>query len=584
MQKIIVQQPGSGDVEGELPNGVYIVGSGADCQICISRPDVSPRQLELIVRDGDLVVVDLGSAEGTAVNGTTLFPHHPAPVAPGSVITFGKATILVPAAEKVHSSGGVKADTVPEGQGYMPVSRPAVPQSPVRAAADNGIPLMAVSGIAPEARAFVQEVKRKAHPELLKRLNLKKLIIAGSSASEVNERAKNTIKEILGQLSVSLPPGVTLAQIERELIQEAIGLGPLEYLIERDDISEIMVNGADQIYVEKNGVIYRTDTTFADNGQVVAAIERIVSPLGRRIDESSPMVDARLPDGSRVNAIIPPLALNGPSITIRKFSRRKLTMNDLISFGSIAQGMGDFLKVCVAVRKNILISGGTGSGKTTLLNVLSSFLPQHERIITIEDAAELQLDQEHLVRLEARPPNIEGRGEISIRDLVRNSLRMRPDRIVIGECRGGEALDMLQAMNTGHDGSLTTIHANSPRDALARLETLVLMAGFDLPLRAIREQIASAIDIVVQISRERDGSRKVVQISEITKMEGDVISMQDLFVFKADGWDENNRLLGHHEPVGIVPTFLEDIERAHLNLDLRIFRKKDPVAGGGLNG
>ena len=343
-------------------------------------------------------------------------------------------------------------------------------------------------------------------------------------------------------------------------------------------------NSRNRVFTEKDGVIYRTDTAFADNSQVLSAIERIVSPLGRRIDESSPMVDARLPDGSRVNAIIPPLALNGPSITIRKFARRKLTMEDLVSFGSISAGMGDFLKVCVAVRKNILISGGTGSGKTTLLNVLSSFLPQHERIITIEDAAELQLDQEHLVRLEARPSNIEGKGEISIRDLVRNSLRMRPDRIVIGECRGGEALDMLQAMNTGHDGSLTTIHANSPRDALARLETLVLMAGFDLPLRAIREQIASAIDIVVQISRERDGSRKVVQISEITKMEGDVISMQDLFVFKVDGWDRDNRIVGHHEPVGTVPAFLEDIERAHLNLDLRIFRKNELHTGGGLNG
>ena len=383
------------------------------------------------------------------------------------------------------------------------------------------------------------------------------------------------VKEILGQLTVKLPAGLNLAILEKELIQEAIGLGPLENLIARDDISEIMVNGPDQVFVEKGGVLYRTDTAFADDAQVLSAIERIVSPLGRRIDESSPMVDARLADGSRVNAIIPPLALGGPSITIRKFSRTPLQAKDLVKFGSISPQMVKFLAVCVAVRKNILISGGTGSGKTTLLNVLSSFLPNRERIVTIEDAAELQLHQEHLVRLESRPPNIEGRGEITIRDLVRNSLRMRPDRIVVGECRGGEALDMLQAMNTGHDGSLTTIHANSPRDALSRLETLVLMSGFDLPLRAIREQIASAINIVVQITRERDGSRKVINISEIIKMEGDVITMQDIFNFRQTGWDDNGRICGVYEPTGSIPSFMEDIKRAQLDCDISLFSKKN---------
>jgi len=325
------------------------------------------------------------------------------------------------------------------------------------------------------------------------------------------------------------------------------------------------------VYVEHKGVLYKTDTAFADEHQVLAAIERIVSPLGRRIDESSPMVDARLKDGSRVNAIIPPLSLVGPTITIRKFSKRPLTVENLISYGSITPEIAHFLDLCVKIRKNILISGGTGSGKTTLLNILSGYLPEKERIITIEDSAELQLRQEHLVRLESRPANIEGKGEVTIRDLVRNSLRMRPDRIVIGECRGGEALDMLQAMNTGHDGSLTTIHANSPRDALARLETLVLMAGFDLPLRAIREQIASAISIIVQISREKDGSRKVVCVSEITKMEGDIITMQDLFTFQQDGWTEDGRVAGHFEPTGAIPTFMEDIRRAKLDLDISIF-------------
>ena len=339
------------------------------------------------------------------------------------------------------------------------------------------------------------------------------------------------------------------------------------------EISEIMVNGPDSVYVETKGVLHKTDMAFADNHQVVAAIERIVSPLGRRIDESSPMVDARLQDGSRVNAIIPPLSLIGPTITIRKFSRNPLQIDDLVRFGSISYEMADFLNVCVKLRKNIIISGGTGSGKTTLLNILSSFLPDTERIITIEDAAELQLRQDHVVRLESRPANIEGKGEVNIRDLVRNSLRMRPDRIVIGECRGGEALDMLQAMNTGHDGSLTTIHANTPRDALSRLETLVLMAGFDLPLRAIREQIASAIAIIVQINREKDGTRKVTNISEITRMEGDMITMQDIFTYHQDGWDANGKMTGRHIPSGNLPSFMEDIKRAGLKLDLEIFTR-----------
>ena len=436
------------------------------------------------------------------------------------------------------------------------------------------IPILHISGVSDRDRPLLQEIKKHAHRELLTRLNLKKLAVSGVTGAELERKATDTIREILSQLSIPLPPSVTPATLERELVQEAVGLGPLEYLLELEDITEIMVNGPNQVYVERGGVLYRTDTAFADDSQVLAAIERIVSPLGRRIDESSPMVDARLADGSRVNAIIAPLSLVGPSITIRKFARKPLEAADLIRFGSISEDVVRFLDICVKVRKNILISGGTGSGKTTLLNVLSSFLPNRERIVTIEDAAELQLHQEHLVRLEARPPNVEGRGEVTIRDLVRNSLRMRPDRIVVGECRGGEALDMLQAMNTGHDGSLTTIHANSPRDALARLETLVLMAGFDLPLRAIREQIASAIDIVVQVSRERDGSRKVTHVSEITKMEGEVITMQDIFVFRQDGWDQDNRIVGAFVPTGGVPTFLEEIERAKLPLDVDMFNPR----------
>ena len=397
--------------------------------------------------------------------------------------------------------------------------------------------------------------------------------MSGASENDLNKRAANTIHEIIEEISIPLPEGITKELIERELLHEAIGLGPLEELIAMPSITEIMVNGPDHIYVEYKGKLHRTDMAFADNNQVIAAIERIVSPLGRRIDESSPMVDARLKDGSRVNAIIPPLSLVGPSITIRKFSKVPLKVDDLIRFGSISADIAHFLDICVKLRKNIVISGGTGSGKTTLLNILSGFLPDTERILTIEDAAELQLRQDHVVRLEARPANIEGKGEISIRDLVKNALRMRPDRIVIGECRGGEALDMLQAMNTGHDGSLTTIHANSPRDALSRLETLVLMAGFDLPLRAIREQIASAIAIIVQISREKDGSRKVTHVSEITKMEGEIITMQDIFVFKQDGWDKDGKMTGRYVPTGSIPTFMDDIRRAGMDLDISMFNK-----------
>jgi pilus assembly protein CpaF len=453
------------------------------------------------------------------------------------------------------------------------VSEPVAPFS------SEEIPTLRISGIPESARPYVQEIKKRAHVELINRLNLKRMALSGVSETELAEKAAVTIHSILSELSVPLPEGVDIKMVERELVHEAIGLGPLEDLIALDDITEIMVNGPNNVYVEREGVLWRTDTAFADDNQVLAAIERIVSPLGRRIDESSPMVDARLQDGSRVNAIIPPLSLIGPSITIRKFSRTPFTYKDIIRFGSISENMVKFLNLCVKLRKNILISGGTGSGKTTLLNVVSSFLPNNERILTIEDAAELQLNQQHVVNLEARPPNIEGKGAITIRDLVRNALRMRPDRIVVGECRGGEALDMLQAMNTGHDGSLTTIHANSPRDALARLETLVMMAGFDLPLRAIREQIASAISIIVQVDRNKDGTRKVTNISEVTKMEGEIITMQDLFLFRHDGWSEGGQIKGEHIACGNIPTFMDEIQRAKLDIDISMFKDERKIGG-----
>jgi pilus assembly protein CpaF len=358
-----------------------------------------------------------------------------------------------------------------------------------------------------------------------------------------------------------------------DMADEILGFGPIEPLLRDPTVTEVMVNRPDQIYCERFGKLELTDVQFRDVEHIRHVIDKIVTPLGRRVDESSPMVDARLPDGSRVNAIIPPLSLNGPVLTIRKFSVDPYTVEDLIGFGSITQGMAAFLAACVKIKLNIIVSGGSGAGKTTLLNVLSSFIPEGERIVTCEDAAELKLVQPHTVRLESRPPNIEGKGEVRIRDLVRNCLRMRPDRIIIGEVRGAEALDMLQAMNTGHEGSISTIHANTPRDALSRLETMVMMAGMDLPSRAIREQMASAIHLFVQISRLSDGSRKVVSISEIQGMEGNVVVLQDLFSFVQKGVGEGGKVLGAMQATGMVPKFLDRFNAAGIRLPTEIFKR-----------
>ena len=358
-----------------------------------------------------------------------------------------------------------------------------------------------------------------------------------------------------------------------EIGADVLGLGPLEALLAEDAVTEIMVNGPDQIFVERAGVLRRDDARFTGEAQLRRVIERIVSKVGRRIDESSPLVDARLADGSRVNAIIPPLAVDGSSLTIRKFAREPYTVDDLIRFGTLNDDMAAVFDACVKARLNIIVSGGTGTGKTTLLNVLSGYIPAEERIITIEDAVELQLQQEHVIRLESRPSNIEGKGEITIRDLVRNSLRMRPDRIVIGECRGGETLDMLQAMNTGHEGSISTVHSNSPRDAIARLETLVLMAGLDLPLRAVREQIASAIDVIVQISRLKDGTRRITHVTEVQAMEGEVVTLQDAFVFDyAAGVDADGRHVGHAIATGVRPRFADRFGDLGIPLSPSVFQ------------
>ncbi len=360
-------------------------------------------------------------------------------------------------------------------------------------------------------------------------------------------------------------------RILKEVTDEVTGFGPITILLNDPEVSEVMVNGPKQVYVENKGMLVKTDVEFRDNSHVQHIIEKIVSPLGRRVDESSPMVDARLPDGSRVNAIIPPLAINGPTITIRKFSQDPFTIEDLIGFGTLNEEIAIFLESCVKVSLNIIVSGGTGSGKTTTLNVLSSFIPPDERIVTVEDAAELQLRQGHVVPLETRPPNVEGKGQIAMRDLVRNALRMRPDRIIVGEVRGGEALDMLQAMNTGHDGSLTTGHANTPRDMLARLETMVLMAGMELPVRAIREQISSAIDLIVQQNRLRDGTRKITKITEVQGMEGDIITLQDVFTFNQTGIDNEGEVKGYLTATGIRPSFVERFKAQGIELPQGLF-------------
>jgi pilus assembly protein CpaF len=418
-----------------------------------------------------------------------------------------------------------------------------------------------------------RDVQSQVQRELLKRMDMKKLTIQGVDKEGLEENAREKIRQIIDEVVMNgrLPEGIDALRLEEDVFNEAMRLGPLEELLADDSISEIMVNGPSKVYIERSGRIELSDCQFSDDASVLSIIERIVSPIGRRIDESMPYVDARLADGSRVNAIIAPLALSGPTITIRKFSKKAYSTEDFVKFGTWTRNAAEFMKLCVLLRKNIVVAGGTGSGKTTLLNLLSSFIPEDERIITVEDAAELKLQQPHVIRLEARPPNIEGKGAVTIRDLVKNCLRMRPDRIIVGECRSGEALDMLQAMNTGHDGSLTTVHANSPRDVISRLETMVLMSGMELPSKAIREQISSAVDIIIHESRYSDGTRKVAAITEVTGLEGNQIVMQDIFIFRQTGVAENGKILGHFEPTGSVPTWFDTLSGMGLSIDPKMF-------------
>lgn len=492
-----------------------------------------------------IAVAGSAPAQHGAISGRLVEAGAPAMPRPHTLVSHGASTIMPTAA--------------------VVVSEPAVEPAGAHASADAPHALSAINtpaGI---------ELRKTAHSRLIAAMDLRRVNVASMSEQELSDTVGGLLRGVLAGDPVFESSGISADDLFKSVFDEVIGLGPLESLLADDSITEIMVNRYNEIFIERAGQLSRSDTFFTDDKAVMGAIERIVAPLGRRIDESSPMVDARLKDGSRVNAVVPPLALKGPNITIRKFSRRKLQSEDLVRFGSLSQQMADFLKVAVELRANIVISGGTGSGKTTLLNVLSNFIPDHERIVTVEDAAELQLSQGNLVSLEARPANAEGRGAVSIRDLVKNTLRMRPDRIVVGECRGGEALDMLQAMNTGHDGSLTTAHANSPRDCLSRLEVMTLMAGLDLPITAIREQVVSAVHLIVQQTRFSCGSRRVTHITEVSGIEAGTVQLQDIFVFKQTGYGEDGRIRGEFRSTGYVPDFYQDLIRRGIGVDTSIF-------------
>ena len=631
MTAIIIHQDGAPPARLELADGVYPIGSDERCRIHIPDASVSRKHALLTVSGGACFIEDLGSLNGTYINAEPV--KRRAQITPSAPATIGRVTLaLAPAgadaaraaalargaragnsgstgnAENSGSTGNAAraaaadADAAQYSQNSQSAPPPSLhspfpiphsptpsPQSPVPSPQSSPSPQSPVPSPQPPQSPVPspqsaptrgadyerrRSIKAQIHAELVERLDIKRLSTTRINADELRAKARDILASIIAEVRAKLPPAVDADEISTEILDEALGLGPLEKLLADDTVTEIMVNGPERIFVERSGRLTLAEQTFMDEHSVMAVIERIVAPIGRRVDESQPYVDARLADGSRVNCVIHPLSLIGPCITIRKFSKRQLFDRDMIAYGTLTEDMALFMDVCVKMRKNIIVSGGTGSGKTTLLNVLSNYLPPHERILTIEDAAELRLAQPHLVRLEARPPNIEGRGAVTIRDLVRNALRMRPDRIIVGECRGGEALDMLQAMNTGHDGSLTTVHANAPRDVISRLETMVLMSGMELPSRAIREQIASAVDIIIHESRLTDGSRKVVCISEVVGLEGNQITMQDIFEFVQTGLTTQGKVAGHFRPTGAVPTFMDELAARGIKLDISIFSPK----------
>ncbi len=593
---LTVKEKGGSVRKMDLDKDAVTLGRVDGNDVVLPKGNVSKQHARIVAKDGRIIVLDLNSTNGTYVNSKKI--DAPQVVQPGDKIFIGDFVVVIDKnkmaqkesppsrvrSPKVEAAGGgeseifavaeesarpvkEQASEVEEGDGdsRMPASLAAA----ARKKREKG------RRIDPEMERYVSLLK-EVHDRLIEYMDLRRLNIDKLGDEALWARTDRAVGDIIAQMSADgeIPPDVDEEELKTDILNEALGLGPLEEFLADDGISEIMVNHANQVYVERDGRIKLTRKTFSSDTAVMGVIERIVSPIGRRIDESSPLVDARLKDGSRVNSIIPPLALKGPTITIRKFKREALTIEDLIRFETITPQIADFLDVCIKARKNMIISGGTGSGKTTTLNIVASFIPEGERIVTVEDAAELQLPQEHWIQLETRPPNLEGKGEITIRDLVKNSLRMRPDRIVVGECRGGEALDMLQAMNTGHDGSLTTAHANSPRDALARLETMVLMSGMELPMRAIRDQVASAVDMIVQQTRFADGTRRITHVSEVVGMEVDTITLQDIFTFKQEGFDSDGKVLGRHVSTGFIPRFYDDLQRRGIPVNMDIFREE----------
>lgn len=556
--KLRVYNANSGEerfVELPLAGGVLNAGRHKGNELLLADPSVSRTHARFTVSEGRLFVEDVGSRGGTYVNDVRT--SRMTPVIAGATVRIGSFRIVLEGERRPTTPTGTRVSTAP-----VPVH-------------DAGDFVSAFKDATLLCTDEMMALKSRIHNLVLTRINPLGQQLDVTHNEELAAQAEECLDQVLLEVRHELPDAIPHAALRQSLLDELIGLGPLEPMIRNTEISEIMVNGPDRIFVESRGHLYETGVRFFSEKHLIQIIQRIVEPLGRHVDDASPMVDARLADGSRVNAIVPPLALDGASITIRKFADRKLTTDDLIRFGSMTQDMAIFLEAAVRARQNILVSGGTGSGKTTLLNILSQFIPEGERLVTVEDSAELKLSHRNIVRLEARPANIEGKGRVTIRDLVINCLRMRPDRIIVGECRGAEALDMLQAMNTGHDGSLTTAHANNPRDVLARLENMVMMAGYDLPSSAIREQIASAIDLIVQQTRLGDGTRKIVKIVEITGRENDVIQMQDIFEFKQTGIDADGSVQGEYCATGNIPFFIDELrKRNQLELDMSVFVPK----------
>ena len=557
------------------PGGSMIIGRQDGVDIRIPDKRVSRHHAEITEQNGMVFIHDLGSRAGTKKNGVAVTGKTQ--LNPGDVLKIADFEFVVRpssastrTAVAISKQGNEQSVSAPKPADPAPPVTQSIPAPP-----DSGHALPLYSAQKEQQSLFsknMMTLSKRVQTRVLELLNVGKDTPNSLSSASMRPQVESALDQILREIHHEIPPDVNMSLLRQTLLDNLIGLGPLSPLLRDASISEIMINGPNNIFIESKGLQYRTASKFHDEGHLQSIIQRIVEPLGRHIDAASPMVDARLEDGSRVNAVIPPLALDGSLVTIRKFPSKKLVAEDLEKFGSLTHAMTLFLKEAVRARRNILVSGGTGSGKTTLLNILSQFIPEKERVITVEDSAELKLTHENLCRLEARPANVEGQGRVTIRDLVINTLRMRPDRIIVGECRGPEALDMLQAMNTGHDGSMTTCHANTPRDALSRLENMVMMAGFELPSTAIREQIASAIHLIVQQTRLPDGSRKIVKISEVTGRENGVILMQDIFSFEQEGFDEKFHVIGHHTATGNIPRFIDELRQSgDLQLDMSVF-------------